>query len=382
MTGDKIPRPLVLGIILSALLTLLILVWGEGGLQPFAATLIGIGAGFALYHAAFGFTAGWRRFLAEGRGHGLRMQFVLIAMTSAISFPLIAYGDIIGLSVSGSVAPIGLGLLVGAFLFGGGMMYAGGCGSGTLFTVGGGSVRMVITLSAFIVGSLIGTAHVPWWRALPQLPRVGLISEIGAAGAYAVLIAFLGLIWLYSLHRERRLHGKLEEPRATESLLSGPWSPFLGAIAIAVVSIATLVLLGRPWGITSAFALWGAKGASLMGVDVASWTYWENRTGWLKRSVFSDATSIMNFGIIGGAMLASVLARKFHPYLRLTPAEMGTAILGGLLMGYGARLAYGCNIGAYLGGLISGSLHGVVWMFAAFLGSAFVLKIRTGRAYL
>jgi len=373
---------LVLGLILSVLLALLILVWGEGGFQSLAATLIGIGAGFALYHAAFGFTAGWRNFLAEGRGHGLRMQFVLIALTSAISFPLIAYGDTIGLSVSGSVAPIGVAVLVGAFMFGGGMMYAGGCGSGTLFTVGGGSFRMVITLSAFILGSLIGTAHVPWWSALPQLPQVGLVSEIGAAGAYAVLIAFLGAIWFYSLHRERRLHGRLEEPRATGSLLSGPWSPFLGAIAIAAVSIATLVLLGRPWGITSAFALWGAKGASLVGVDVASWTYWENRTGWLESSVFSDATSIMNFGIIGGAMLASVLARKFSPHLRLTPAEMGTAILGGLLMGYGARLAYGCNIGAYLGGLISGSLHGAVWMFAAFLGSAFVLKIRTGRAYL
>jgi hypothetical protein len=51
-------------------------------------------------------------------------------------------------------------------------------------------------------------------------------------------------------------------------------------------------------------------------------------------------------------------------------------------MGYGARIAYGCNIGGYLGGMISGSLHGLVWMLAALAGSALALKIRTGRGFL
>jgi len=50
--------------------------------------------------------------------------------------------------------------------------------------------------------------------------------------------------------------------------------------------------------------------------------------------------------------------------------------MGGLLMGYGARLGYGCNIGAYLGGLVSGSLHGLVWMIAAFAGSALAIRIK------
>ncbi|MEL6211807.1 MAG: YeeE/YedE thiosulfate transporter family protein, partial [Pseudomonadota bacterium] len=49
--------------------------------------------------------------------------------------------------------------------------------------------------------------------------------------------------------------------------------------------------------------------------------------------------------------------------------ELWTAVLGGLLMGYGARLAYGCNIGAYLGGIVSGSAHGVWWLFWGFIGS-------------
>ncbi|MCX7602219.1 MAG: YeeE/YedE family protein, partial [Meiothermus sp.] len=52
------------------------------------------------------------------------------------------------------------------------------------------------------------------------------------------------------------------------------------------------------------------------------------------------------------------------------------AVLGGLLMGYGARLAYGCNIGAYIGGVASFSLHGWVWLGMALLGTGVGLRLR------
>ncbi|MEO1120301.1 MAG: YeeE/YedE thiosulfate transporter family protein, partial [Pseudomonadota bacterium] len=57
------------------------------------ATVIGALGGFALYHAAFGFTGGWRRIVRERRGQGFRAQLLLIAMTVLVSFPLLAYGD-------------------------------------------------------------------------------------------------------------------------------------------------------------------------------------------------------------------------------------------------------------------------------------------------
>ena len=67
--------------------------------------------------------------------------------------------------------------------------------------------------------------------------------------------------------------------------------------------------------------------------------------------------------------LTRSLAGKFSLRLNLSGRDVATAIIGGLMMGYGARLAYGCNIGAYLGGLVSGSLHGWWWLFWGFLGS-------------
>ena len=77
----------------------------------------------------------------------------------------------------------------------------------------------------------------------------------------------------------------------------------------------------------------------------------------------------MNFGIVFGAMAAAALAGRFSPSFRLSGRDLLTAAIGGLAMGYGARLAYGCNIGAYLGGLVSGSLHGWWWLVWGFAGS-------------
>ncbi|MBQ84920.1 MAG: hypothetical protein CMQ16_00735 [Gammaproteobacteria bacterium] len=51
-------------------------------------------------------------------------------------------------------------------------------------------------------------------------------------------------------------------------------------------------------------------------------------------------------------------------------------MLGGLLLGYGARVAYGCNIGAYFGGISSTSLHGWLWFAAAFVGSGLGTRLR------
>jgi uncharacterized membrane protein YedE/YeeE len=51
-------------------------------------------------------------------------------------------------------------------------------------------------------------------------------------------------------------------------------------------------------------------------------------------------------------------------------------VVGGLLLGYGARLAYGCNIGAYFSGIVSGSLHGWLWLVAAFIGNVLGTRLR------
>jgi uncharacterized membrane protein YedE/YeeE len=159
--------------------------------------------------------------------------------------------------------------------------------------------------------------------------------------------------------------------------MQGPWPLLWGALALALGNFATLYLAGRPWGITSAFALWGSKIAMAFGADAASWPYWQGaRAASLHQSIFQDVTSVMDFGIMLGALLAAGLAGKFHPTWRVSPASLLAAVVGGLLLGYGARLAYGCNIGAYFSGIASGSLHGWCWFVAAFVGNILGTRLR------
>lgn len=161
-------------------------------------------------------------------------------------------------------------------------------------------------------------------------------------------------------------------------MLHGPWPLLWWAVALALLNFATLATSGRPWGITGAFVLWGSKAAAMAGVDVASWPYWAApaRAEALRASLFTDVTSVMNFGILLGALLAAGLAGKFASIWRLRARSLIAAIIGGLLLGYGARLAYGCNIGAYVGGIASSSVHGWLWFAAALPGSAVGAKLR------
>ncbi len=346
----------------------------ETGPRMVLVVAIGAFAGFALYHAAFGFTGAWKRIVTERRGHGLRAQMLLLVATAAITYPMFAYGlpDLArdaGFRSGAFVFPFGVAAAFGAFLFGAGMQLGGGCGSGTLFTVGGGSSRMMLTLAAFIAGSLWGTHDLPAWQALPRFAPVSLVHEWGPLAAFAFLSVFAaGVVW-FTRRMERRAHGRLTGGTETWSFWCGPWPPVYGAVALVVVSVATILTLGRPWGITSGFALWDAKLATLAGMDVAAWPYWAGQTGRIARSVFADSTSVMNFGIIIGAFFAAAMAGRFRPNLSIGWRGVVTAIAGGLMMGYGARLSGGCNIGAYLGGIISGSAHGWFWVIFAFGGS-------------
>jgi uncharacterized membrane protein YedE/YeeE len=75
-------------------------------------------------------------------------------------------------------------------------------------------------------------------------------------------------------------------------------------------------------------------------------------------------------------MLAAMMAGKFKPGLSLPARSIAAAVIGGLLLGVGARLGTGCNIGAFFSGTVSGSLHGWVWLVFAFAGNVLGVKLR------
>ncbi|MEL6236351.1 MAG: YeeE/YedE family protein [Pseudomonadota bacterium] len=361
--------PLVLSAGLSAIALWLALREGTGHAQALA---IGLLAGVVLYQARFGFTSGWRRWVRERRGREVRAQLLLIGLICLVSFPLIGLG-----AARGVVMPMGLASALGAFLFGIGMQMGGGCASGTLYTAGGGSTRMVLVLCAFIAGSVLATYHWDIWAELPRMGGVSVLRGLGWAPGLAAMLAALTALWLASVTLERRRHGSLEPATETGGIRRGPWPIWAGAVGLAVVGALWFALLGGPWGVTYGFAVWGAQAADLMGLDPASLSYWQGwRAGHLEGGLMSSRTNASNIGILLGALAAAGLAGRFAPIWQLPPRDIATALVGGLAMGYGARLAYGCNIGAFLGGLTSGSLHGLWWLVWGFAGSLIGIRLR------
>jgi len=238
--------------------------------------LVGAALGVVLYHSGFGFAAGWRAFIVEGRGEALRAQMAMLALATMLFFPVLNEGVLFGLNVAGAIAPVGISVAVGALLFGIGMQLGGACASGTLYTAGGGNARMLLTLAAFVAGAVIGTAHLPWWLERPSLGSVSLPEILGVVWGLALQLVLLATLALMTIVLERRRDG-FEVDRRTGPVwrpISGPWPLLWGAVALAFLNFATLAVAGHPWSITFAFSLWGSKILSVAGWDVASWTFW------------------------------------------------------------------------------------------------------------
>ena len=354
-------------ILLGAIYLAATIAWRQAALF-----LVGAAAGVVLYHAAFGFTSAWRAMITHGRGEGLRAQMLMLAVTCVIFLPVLARGQIFGQTVRGAIAPVGVSVIVGAFLFGVGMQLGGGCASGTLYSAGGGSVRMMATLTAFIVGSVIGARHMQFWEATPALKPISLVGRFGLSASLAISLGLFAAITIasFAIERRRGISGVQAERRDSSRWMRGPWPLAAGALGLAAVNIATLGLAGRPWGITSAFALWGSKTLAVLGVNVAAWPYWQGaNAATLHGNLLTDVNSLMDIGILLGALLAAGLAGRFDPTWKIPSKSLVAAVIGGLLLGYGARIAYGCNIGAFFGGVASSSVHGWVWFVAAFAGN-------------
>ena len=161
--------------------------------------ITGSAFGFILQKGRFCFTASMRDPYLTGGTSITRAVIVAFAITT-VGFTAIKYGySSAGLPIPGMsyVVPISLATIIGAFLFGIGMVIAGGCASGTLMRVGEGFVMNTIALVFFIIGSLWGAHDFGWWKEyfISKGPSIFLPDVFGWMGA--VLLQLFVLLVLY-----------------------------------------------------------------------------------------------------------------------------------------------------------------------------------------
>lgn len=334
---------------------------------------IAIAMGIALAASRFSFSAAYRQLLQGKPSSGVQAQIIFVALSAVLFMPFLQEGTFDGASIVGAIAPVGLGGVFGAFLFGIGMQLAGACASGTLYSAASGSPRMVLVLIFFCAGSFWGSLDLSFWSSLPQTSSIVLGPLLGWGPALFLQLSILTAFYIFI----SRVFARKDEGLG-QSLFSLGKPLFIAAISLAILNLATLLVAGHPWTITWGFTLVGAKVALLLGWEPSSSAFWSSgfQLNALERGFWHDVTTVMNLGILVGAGAVAVVMKVNRKSMRIHWKSALAAVVGGLMLGYGARLAYGCNIGAMVSGIASTSVHGWLWLIFALMGNWIGIKGR------
>jgi len=165
----------------------------------------------------------------------------------------------------------------------------------------------------------------------------------------------------------KKVWENISKNRYYKMVFKNPFTYITGAVLLSITQIALFAYSGNPWGVSGTLANWGAWIYRLFGGSVEKWYYFSSSgaQNTLNAGILNHGGTMLNVGLIFGALLAALLASQFKFKKIKSLKQVIAAVLGGLLMGYGARLAGGCNIGALFSGIASLSLSG--WVFAVFL---------------
>ncbi|CDI49263.1 YeeE/YedE family protein [Clostridium tetani] len=358
--------------------------------------ITGLAVGYVMQRSRFGFAGGVKKIYVTGDGTLTKALMFLFAITLLIT-AAIHYGAFMaGAKIPGasSVKPTNLGTVIGGVLFGIGMMFGGGCASGTLTDSGEGEIRAFIVLFFFVTGSLIGVKHMPWWEQSIFFKlggKVYLPDTFGYLGS--IIVSLLGFLLIYVITMKYEAKRKRENtytkeeysdwekplPETTDykflsertyhKFFIQRWSFYTGAVCLTIMFIAILVTTGKSWGVTSTFADWGAWLYQSVGiVDVSNWPWFASRMKKINGGFLNDPSSMRNIGILLGATLSLLLARRFSFKKNFKFRDVVFYAIGGLIMGYGARVGLGCNAGALYSAICNFSLSGWVFLPAMTVG--------------
>ena len=370
ISREKVDYQPFISLLLVMTMVVMAAIFAAGGYHLLGFSLvIGTALGYAFQRSRFCLTAAYRDFIMFGNTEMTR-AVLLILMLLSLGFVIIfTYSSYNGAPLQLSTRSFGIHTMVGAALFGIGMVIAGGCATGMMMRLGEGSFQQVGTFVGFLIGSLLGAWHRFFWiQFIQSSPIVFLPHTFGWPLAFLLQMGVLLGLYLY-LHKRNSIDVKsaAEPKRWRPQALSGVWSYNTGAVVIALLSTALYYYRGRAYGVTTGLTYWAVNIYNYLGGDVSQWTYFnESRhAAALESSFFMTTESMLNLGFIVGAAISALIASEWRIRKARSYTHFYLAALGGVLMGYGSRLAQGCNIGSLLSAVGSFSVQG--WVFAVFV---------------
>ena len=350
------------------------------GIYTVTLLLIGVLLGATLNFFHYGFSSSFRALITEKRTVGMRAIIVLLAVAILLFAPLLAIESWGEQTFTGFIRSLSLAVPIGAFIFGIGMQIGCGCTSGTLNRVGQIQALSFTTLFFMVVGGTLAAYSYSSWGNLPALKPLAFQREFGwVLGLMIQMFLLAGLYFFLSQlekrhHQHSATHYQPLLTRTGKKLKSHAF--LLAALSLAVLNASLLLISGSPWSISSIFPYWGTGLINLLSLPI-DWAFWDYSMEYatrLNQSALENTVSLTTLGVLLGAFLVSLLRPRVK--VNMTQKRLIGSVLGGTIMGFGAVMASGCNIGAFFSGIASGSLHGWVWFVFALAGNFIGLMIR------
>lgn len=397
--------------------------------------------------------------------YGMFLQYGRFCMASAVrdlfavGVPRMAVGIMIGVGLYAVVAavatasgfnhfhphPLGWHIIIGGLVFGFGMIFTGGCASGSLYKTGEGNMGSALVIVSIAFSQAIFVSMGGWFdklvpaswvtsaaaKSMPEQLSVthgwfdiftaGYVWNLTGAGTLAgrlgisdhsLMSTFLVntfleaiipgcviVVLLYTFYfRKGYMRRQKQEKPATGDHLRGIWSMVISSKNTAIAGIGLGVFAGLHvwvtgllrdhydifnfgellakmghtaglsiqntvfdpgyWYITTQEAQWGAWVMEKAGIGMRDNLFFGLDNG--VPNPLINAPGYMSIGIILGAAVLALLRREFK--WKIPSMETAVfALVGGCLMGIGARLALGCNIGAFFATVANGDPSG--WLF-------------------
>ena len=363
--------------------------------NPYLAILItsslcGLTAGFVMHRSDFCVTGMFRDLFLFRDGFMLRILVILI-VSSMLLFELAVQGGAISLHPFPLLGAPSLGNIVGGFFFGLGMVLAGGCVVGTLYKMGSGSAVSIVAFIGLLFGSALYAEIHPWWSGFSQATtlRDGAVTlpQLFSLPSYALTLPLALMGGLYLWHHYRR--GSL----VRSAILPGSIQPWHAALALSLIGFLSYLFVGMPLGITTSYAKLGASVEALFAPQhVASLGYFQamplNYTPPLADMVISggagpqlDAVAAIQYplviGITLGATLSALLLRELRFHYRVPINHYLSALIGGCVVGFAARMVPGCNIWHLWGGVPILALQSLLFVVGLLPGAWVGSKLLT-----
>ncbi|GAB4337115.1 MAG: YeeE/YedE family protein [Desulfobulbaceae bacterium] len=349
--------------------------------------IIGLLLGCLLFRSDFCMAAMLRDFFLF-RDVSLLRAFLFYLILSAPLFLLAAAAASPSPFPPHTLGPAAMTTLAGGILFGLGMVLAGGCVIGTIYRMAAGNLTYWIGFSGILLGSMI------YAETHPQVQEIAVKTRItdtvvlfqDREETRIILILLLSILGGAALVSPagRTLF-------RTTGFALGYIRPWKAVLALALLNASYYLFSGSPMGVTTAYAKLAGYLENLVAPHhVAGLEYFQSSSiSWQMGDIlmeggagprvdFISYTELpLVIGTFTGSLLTALYYREFRIY-GLPPLRQGVAaLLGGILLAMGARIASGCNVKFFLGAMPLLAYQGIFFFIAAAAGAFLGTRILT-----